>query len=82
MRGTMRLRLLRHIAGRPSPILAAEQGGDLVSDATSAFPDHLGIAEGLPGSDHGLALSRRQDKQGGMAFCHGAPSNWVRWSGN
>lgn len=53
----------------PSPTLAAEQSGDLVSDAASAFPDHLGIAKSLPGSDHGLALAPGQDKQGGTAFC-------------
>jgi hypothetical protein len=49
-------------------MVVADQGGDLVSDTASAFLDHLRIAEGLSDSDHGLALSRGQDKQGGMAF--------------
>jgi hypothetical protein len=63
--------LPRYITGRSPPILAAEQGGNLVSNTTGAFPDHPGIVEGLPGRDHSFALSRGHDKQSGMAFCDG-----------
>jgi hypothetical protein len=40
---------------RAVPILAAEDGGDRILDASSAFADYPGVAKGLPGSDHGLA---------------------------